>query len=241
MNVGGCQTGCFMKILVADDEKEIRKILKLLLESRDHEVIETADGEDAVRTLMSEQGIDLCIMDIMMPRLSGVEAVEKIRKLSAVPVLFLTAKSLERDKEAAYESGGDDYLVKPFSSAELLMKVDALTRRYNHYKAKSELSEEVVRLGFGVMVNTATREVFKFGEPLDIRDKEMELLLYLAENRGRPISVDELYRAVWNEIVLPSSNNTVTVHILNLRRKLEDAPSSPKLIRTIWGKGYQID
>ena len=241
MNVGGCQTGCFMKILVADDEKEIRKILKLLLESRDHEVIETADGEDAVRTLMSEQGIDLCIMDIMMPRLSGVEAVEKIRKFSAVPVLFLTAKSLERDKEAAYESGGDDYLVKPFSSAELLMKVDALTRRYNHYKAKSELSEEVVRLGFGVMVNTATREVFKFGEPLDIRDKEMELLLYLAENRGRPISVDELYRAVWNEIVLPSSNNTVTVHILNLRRKLEDAPSSPKLIRTIWGKGYQID
>ena len=90
-----------MKILVADDEKEIRKILKLLLESRDHEVIETADGEDAVRTLMSERGIDLCIMDIMMPRLSGVEAVEKIRKFSAVPVLVLTARSLESDKEEA--------------------------------------------------------------------------------------------------------------------------------------------
>lgn len=230
-----------MKILVADDEKEIRKILKLLLEGRGHSVVEAANGELAVEAVMNNGDIDLCIMDIMMPKLSGVDAVEKIRKFSAVPVLFLTAKSIDSDKEMAYRSGGDDYLVKPFGSAELLMKVEALTRRYNHYSGKSDASQETVKLGFGVMINPETREVFKFGVPIDIRDKEMDVLLYLAANRGRAISSDELYESVWGEMPLPSSSNTVTVHILNVRRKLEDVPSSPKLIRTVWGKGYQID
>ena len=230
-----------MKILIADDEKEIRKIVKLLLESRGHTVIEAVDGEDAVATVMNDADIDLCVMDIMMPKLSGVEAVRKIRNFSPVPVLFLTAKSMDSDKEAAYGSGGDDYLVKPFAATELLMKVDAHTRRYNHYKAKSDTVENVIKLGFGVIINPDTREVFKHGELLDIRDKEMELLLYLASNRGKAIDVNELYRAVWAEMPLPSSGNTVTVHMLMLRRKLEDVPSSPKIIRTIWGKGYQID
>ena len=230
-----------MKILVTDDEKEIRKVLKLLLTDYGHTVVEASNGETAVAALTKDTGIDLCIMDIMMPKMSGIEAVKKIRNFSTVPVLFLTAKSLDSDKESAYSVGGDDYLVKPFSAAELIMKVDALTRRYNRYKAKSESTEGIIKLGFGVMINTESREVFKFGEPVDIRDKEMELLLYLATNRGRAISAEELYRSVWNEMVLPSSNNTVTVHMLNLRRNLEDVPSSPKLIRTIWGKGYQID
>ena len=121
------------------------------------------------------------------------------------------------------------------------MKVDALTRRYKHYNSKSEVAENSIKLGFGIMINPDTREVFKFGEPLDIRDKEMDLLLYLASNRGRAIGSDELYESVWGEMPLPSSSNTVTVHMLNLRRKLEDVPSSPKIIRTVWGKGYQID
>ena len=230
-----------MKILITDDEKEIRKIVRLLLESRGHTVVEATDGERAVSAVMNDRDIDLCIMDIMMPKLSGIEAVEKIRHFSPVPVLFLTAKSMESDKERAYSSGGDDYLVKPFGATELLMKVDALTRRYNHYKAKEDTVDDMIKLGFGVMVNPNTREVFKRGEPLDIRDKEMDLLLYLAENRGRAIGVDELYRSVWGEIPLPSSSNTITVHMLNLRRKLEDVPSSPKIVRTVWGKGYQID
>ena len=230
-----------MKILITDDEKEIRKIVRLLLESRGHTVVEATDGERAVSAVMNDRDIDLCIMDIMMPRLSGIEAVEKIRHFSPVPVLFLTAKSMDADKERAYSSGGDDYLVKPFGGTELLMKVDALTRRYNHYKAKEDTVDDMIKLGFGVLVNLNTREVFKHGEPLDIRDKEMDLLLYLAENRGRAIGVDELYRSVWGEMPLPSSSNTITVHMLNLRRKLEDVPSSPKIVRTVWGKGYQID
>lgn len=229
-----------MRILLADDESEIRKVLRILLVNKGHEIIEAHDGEMAVRLAHENADIDLCIMDIMMPRLSGIDATSEIRKFSDVPVLFLTAKSLDRDKSSAYESGGDDYLVKPFSPRELLLKVDALTRRYNHYSHK-EPEADTLKLSQGISVNVSRREVLKNGESVDIRDKEYEVFLYLVKKRGKTVSAKEIYEAVWEEMSLPSSNNTVTVHILNLRRKLEDNPSSPKLIRTVWGRGYQID
>ena len=229
-----------MRILLADDESEIRNVLRILLENRGHEVLEAHDGEAAVRLAHENNDIDLCIMDIMMPNKSGIRATEEIRRFSDVPVLFLTAKSLDSDKMSAYESGGDDYLVKPFSPKELLMKVDALTRRYNIYNHK-ETDVDAVRLPYGIVVNSSRREILKNGEVLDIRDKEYEVLLYLVKRRGETVSAKEIYESVWGEMSLPSSNNTVTVHILNLRRKLEDNSSSPKLIRTVWGRGYQID
>lgn len=230
-----------MKILIVDDEIEIRNVLSLLLESAGYQVIQAADGAAAVEAVMNDREIDLCIMDIMMPKMTGVEAVKRIREFSAVPVLFLTAKSLERDKEAAYSGGGDDYLVKPFSSRELLMKVEALIRRYTSYSAKESVGVDLIRLRDGIVISPELREVTKNGTIVDIRDKEYDMLLFLALNRGRVISPAELYQGVWNEMALPSSNNTITVHILNLRRKMEDDPSSPKIIRTVWGRGYQID
>ena len=230
-----------MKILIADDEIEIRKVLRLLLEGAGYRVIEVPDGSAAVEAVRMDREIDLCIMDIMMPVMSGIEATEKIRVISAVPVPFLTAKSLESDKEAAYSGGGDDYLVKPFSSRELLMKVEALIRRYTSYSAKEVPTGEIIRLRDGVAVLPEMREVTKNGNAVDVRDKELELLIFLAKNRGRVVSPAELYQGVWGEMPLPSSNNTITVHVLNLRRKLEDDPSSPKIIRTVWGRGYQID
>lgn len=232
--------GEYMRILLADDESEIRNVLRLLLSNKGHEVLEASDGEAAVALAQQNRDIDLCIMDIMMPRLSGVEATEKIRTFSDVPVLFLTARSLEGDKLSAYEVGGDDYIVKPFSPKELLLKVDALTRRYNHYSHK-ETDGDAVKLPFGVSVNFTRREILKNGDALDIRDKEYEVFAYLVKKRGSTVSAKEIYEAVWGEMFLPTSNNTVTVHMLNLRRKLEDNPSSPKLVRTVWGKGYQID
>lgn len=230
-----------MKILIADDEIEIRKVLRLLLEGAGYRIIEVPDGSAAVEAVRMDREIDLCIMDIMMPVMSGIEATEKIREFSAVPVLFLTAKSLESDKEAAYSGGGDDYLVKPFSSRELLMKVEALIRRYTSYSAKEAPTGEIIRLRDGVVLLPEMREVTKNGNAVDVRDKELELLIFLAHNRGRVVSPAELYQGVWGEMPLPSSNNTITVHVLNLRRKLEDDPSSPKIIRTVWGRGYQID
>ena len=229
-----------MKILITDDELEIRKVLRLLLENAGYEVVEAADGERAVEAVRADSEIDLCIMDITMPLMSGVEATKKIREFSTLPVLFLTARSLESDKEAAYSGGGDDYLVKPFSSRELLMKVEALTRRYVNYSAKNRVGE-ALHLWGGVVLMPDSREVTKNGKAVELKDKEMDMLIYLAKNRGRVVSPGELYEGVWGEIPLPSSNNTVTVHILNLRRRLEDDPSSPRLVRTVWGKGYQID
>ncbi len=229
-----------MRILIADDEIEIRKVLRLLLENAGYEIVEAADGAAAVEAARLDREIDLCIMDIMMPVMNGVEATKRIREFSTLPVLFLTARSLESDKEAAYSGGGDDYLVKPFSSRELLMKVEALTRRYTSYSAK-ESSGEVIRLWGGVLLMPETREVTKNGVPIDVREKEMDILIYLAKNRGRVVSAAQLYENVWQEMPLQNSGNTITVHILTLRRKLEDDPSSPKIIRTVWGKGYQID
>ena len=229
-----------MKILVVDDEREIRNVLRLLFENQGYTVIEVENGAEAVRKMREMSDIDLCVMDIMMPEMSGIAATEEIRKFSNVPILFLTAKSLDSDKLDAYGSGGDDYIVKPFSPKELLLKVTALVRRYNLYSGK-ETDEDSISLSGGILIHPAKREVIKNGEPLDIRDKEMDLLLYLAQNRGRAIGAEELYSSVWGEMALPSSGNTVTVHMLTLRRKLEDVPSSPKIVRTVWGKGYQID
>ena len=228
-----------MLILLADDELEIRNVLRLLLEREGHEILEAEDGEMAVRAVRENPGIDLCIMDIMMPKLSGVDATGAIRGFSDVPILFLTAKSLETDKYEAYGSGGDDYIVKPFSPHELIFKVNALTRRYNVYSHKE--GTDGIRLPSGIFVSLSGREVYKNGEPIDMRDKEHEVLMYLIKNRGRAVSAKQIYEAVWGELFLPSSNNTVTVHVLNLRRKLEDIPASPKIIRTVWGRGYQID
>ena len=229
-----------MKILIADDEIEIRKVLRLLLENAGHTIVEAADGEEAATAVRLDSEIDLCIMDITMPRVDGIEATRRIRNFSPLPILFLTARSMESDKEAAYSGGGDDYIVKPFSSRELLMKVDALTRRYTSYSTKSQ-SGETIRLWGGVVLNPDAREITKNGKPLDIKDRELDMLIYLAKNRGRVVSPRELYERVWGELPLSSSANTVTVHILNLRRKLEDDPSSPRIVRTVWGKGYQID
>ena len=229
-----------MRILIVDDEIEIRKILRLLLENAGYEIVEAADGAAAIDAVRADRKISLCIMDIMMPIMSGVEAVKKIREFSTLPVLFLTARSLESDKEEAYSGGGDDYLVKPFSSRELLMKVEALTRRYTSYSNNGHIGEEI-RLWSDIILNIAGRQVTKNGVEIDVRDKEMDMLIFLAKNRGKVVSPKELYEAVWEEMSLPSSGNTITVHILNLRRKLEDDPSSPKIIRTVWGKGYQID
>lgn len=229
-----------MKILLVDDEAEIRRVLRILFENRGDSVIEAADGAEAIRIMSEIPDVDICIMDIMMPTMNGVEATAEIRRFSGVPILFLTAKSLEGDKLDAYTSGGDDYVVKPFSPRELLMKVSALVRRYNQYSGK-EGDADSITLSSGILLRPQRREVLKNGEPVDIRDKEFDVLVFLAQNKGKTVSAAEIYEAVWQEMALPSSNNTVTVHILNLRRKLEDISSMPKLIRTVWGRGYQID
>jgi DNA-binding response OmpR family regulator len=180
-------------------------------------------------------------MDIMMPHMSGVEATAAIREISMVPVLFLTAKSLDRDKELAYGSGGDDYLIKPFSSTELILKVESLLRRYMIYRGKVQIHNSFEQLPCGVEADREKKIVRKNGENPGLRDKENEVFFYLLEHRGEILSPDQIYEAVWNEQALPSSANNVMVNMLGIRKKLEDDSSAPQLIKTVWGKGYRFE
>lgn len=224
-------------ILVVDDEPDIRRILRILLEERGYAVLEAANGSEAIELVRERPETDLGIMDIMMPGLDGVQTSRTIREYSPAPILFLTARTQEKDKLAAYQAGGDDYLAKPFSQTELLMKVDSLLRRYRVYKGKTTgkyLRQDIV-------LDEDNRRVIKDGEPMELTEKEFAILLFLANHRGRVLSVAQIYEGVWNELYMPASNNTVMVHILNLRKKLEEDPTNPSLIRTVWGKGYQVD
>ena len=224
------------KVLVVDDNPEIRDIIHVLLEGEGIRVTEAADGSSALHFL--EKGsFDLIILDIMMPELSGIEASKEIRRISSAPILFLTARTQEQDKLEAYQSGGDDYLAKPFSHGELLMKVDSLIRRYRVYKGKvtgKQLKSDVV-------LDEENRRILRGGEALELTETEFSILQFLVDHRGSVVSVAQIYEGVWHEKYMPASNNTVMVHIVNLRKKLEDDPANPRLIRTIWGKGYQID
>ena len=226
-----------IRILVVDDEADIRRIIRILLESRGYRVLEAPNGRLAVETIRKEPDVDLILLDIMMPELSGIEASREIRSISSAPILFLTARTQEQDKLEAYSSGGDDYLAKPFSHGELLMKVDSLLRRYRVYKGKvtgKQLKSDVV-------LDEENRRILRGGEALELTETEYSILQFLADHRGSVVSVAQIYEGVWHEKYMPASNNTVMVHIVNLRKKLDDDPANPRLIRTIWGKGYQID
>ena len=200
-------------------------------------VEEAADGAAAVEYIAAHPETDIVVLDVMMPGMSGYEACGKIRALSNAPILFLTAKAAEADMISAYGSGGDDFLSKPFSQGEFLAKVNSLLRRYKEYRGKPA---EALTID-GLEVDLETHSVKSSGKDVTLTDTEYAILEYLLKNRGSTVTAAELYESVWKERFLPGSGNTVMVHVLNLRRKIEETPSAPKIIRTVWGKGYQID
>ena len=224
------------RILIVDDDPDIRNVLKLLLQDS-YFVPEAADGPSAIQYMKENPDTDLIVLDVMMPGMSGIEACTEIRKSSNAPVLFLTAKSAEQDRVSAYQSGGDDFLSKPFSQAELQAKISSLLRRFHEYRGKQEsvLTIDNLELDF------ANHSVRSNGKPVVLTDTEYNILEYLVKNRGSIVTAAQLYEAVWGEKFLSGSGNTVMVHVLNVRRKIEENPSSPKILRTVWGRGYQID
>lgn len=240
MNMENEKPGEKMKVLVVDDEQDIRTLLGIYLRKMGCEVSYASDGVEAVEAARADKSIDLIVMDIMMPKLSGTEACARIREFSTIPVLFLTAKTKENDRNEACDVGGDDFLAKPFTQSEFNRKVNMLVRRYKVYRGKSEQDPKNISVG-NITINSLKRSVTKNGEPVRLTDKEYALLLFLADHRGRPWSLEQLYENIWQEKYLPSSSNTVMVHILRLRQKIEDNSAQPEIIRTIYGKGYQVD
>ena len=223
-------------ILIVDDDPDIRKVLTLLLQES-YQVAQAADGKAALQYLQTHPETDLVVLDVMMPGMDGFETCEKIRAFSTLPILFLTAKSAEADRLSAYGSGGDDFLSKPFSQGEFLAKVRSLLRRWTDYRGKPAAA---LVLG-NLEVDLGQRSVKNAGKDVTLTDTEYAILEHLLTHRGQTVTAADMYEAVWKEKFLPGSGNTVMVHVLNLRRKIEENPSSPKIIRTVWGKGYQID
>lgn len=226
-------------IMIVDDDADIREVMKVLLKSEGYRVVEAVHGEDAISKISDD--IDLYILDVMMPGLSGYQVCVKIREASNSPILFLTAKSQDSDKSMGFSSGGDDYLAKPFSYAELLARVKALLRRYYVYRGKELPEAQNVIAIRDLRINCDTCEVSVQGQEAALTSIEYQLLLLMAQNRRKVFSAQNLYETIWHEPYFYSCNNTIMVHIRNLRRKLEPDPEAPQYIKTVWGKGYKID
>ncbi|WP_075721399.1 response regulator transcription factor [Roseburia sp. 499] len=231
------------RILVVDDNSEIREVINILLSGEGYEVEEAGDGAEALQKVQQEE-YDLIILDVMMPGLNGYQTCMEIRKNSNAPVLFLSARSQVEDKTMGFSSGGDDYLPKPFSYNELVGRVKALMRRYQVYKGKEETvgteMDRTIEIS-GVRIEKGQERVFYEGEEIELTDIEFSILCLLAENRGQIFSVQRIYESVWQENYYYGASNTVMVHIRNLRNKIEKDPHNPEVIKNIWGKGYRCE
>lgn len=229
-------------ILVVDDDAEIREGIRILLNGEDYSILEAESGQRALELLADT--IDLVILDIMMPGISGLRVCEEIRKSSTVPILFLTAKAQESDKLIGLTAGGDDYLAKPFSYSELSARVKALLRRYCVYRGKAQggaLDRDNMLSSNGVKLSLDYNQVWVRGQEVELTEIEYKILRLLMRNPQRIFSTQMIYESVWNEPYFYISNGTVMVHIRKLRVKIEEDAQNPKRLKTVWGKGYRFE
>jgi DNA-binding response OmpR family regulator len=224
------------KILVADDAKDIREMLDIVLEDAGFEVVLAGNGQEAVEKC--GQDVNLVILDVMMPKCDGITACNRIREKADVPVLFLTAKSAESDIVEGFGAGGDDYLTKPFSCTELLLRVKALLKRPHMVVEQEEKRGQIVIQD--IILDTNLQQVIKGDEEIPLTEIEYRILNLLATDRKHIFTAKEIYEAVWEEAYMPNSTNTVMVHIRNIRKKLGDTGPNAKYLHNIWGRGYRI-
>ena len=226
-------------ILIIEDDKDIREGVKILLEGEGYSVEEASNGADGLKKLTPNT--NLVILDIMMPGISGLKTCEEIRKISYVPILFLTAKSKESDKLIGFMAGADDYLIKPFSYTELFARVRALLRRHQVYDREilQIQKEEWIEI-HQIRINSSKNIVFQQGNEIQLTEIEYKILLLLIQYPTKIFSLQNLYESIWEEPFISTSANIIMVHIRNLRTKIEENPQKPKIIQTVWGKGYRL-
>lgn len=227
-----------MKILVVDDEQDIRNLIKIYLTNENCTIIDAKDGLEAVEK--ADETVDLILMDVMMPKLDGIQACLKIRKTHKMPILFLTAKGEDSDKLTAFSFGADDYIVKPFNPIDLVARVKANIRRYRQYSESKERVDHLIHVG-ALTMNLEAHLLEKKGRVIKLTKKEFAILSLFFRNRGCVYNLEQIYEYVWGEDCLLNSESTVSVHIRNLREKIEDDLSSPHYIITVWGVGYRVD
>lgn len=219
-----------LKILVVDDEARMRKLVKDFLTNKGFQVIEAADGEEAVDIFFNQKDIALILLDVMMPKMDGWEVCKTIRKYSKVPIIMLTARGEERDELQGFNLGVDEYISKPFSPKILVARVEAILRRSN------VMGTESTEVG-GIRIDKAARQVTVDGNPVDLSYKEFELLNYFIENQGLALSREKILNNVWNYDYFGDAR-TIDTHVKKLRSKLG---TKGEYIKTIWGMGYKFE
>lgn len=224
-------------ILVCDDEKDIVSALKIYLEADGYQVFEAYNGKEALE-VMACQEIHLALMDIMMPEMDGIAAMVKIREMSNIPVILLTAKSEDTDKILGLTVGADDYVTKPFNPVELQARVKSQLRRYMQLGGGTVRKETLV-IG-GIELDDRTKEVMLDGEKVALTRTEYNILKLLMEHPGQVFSPNQIYEKVWNDNPY-GTENTVAVHIRHLREKLEYNPAEPRYVKVVWGRGYKVE
>lgn len=225
------------KILICDDELDIVNALKIYLNNPDYEFLTAANGLEAVN-IVKEQEVHLILMDIMMPVMDGITALNKIRELSDVPVILLTAKSEDYDIIHGLNTGADDYITKPFNPLEVVARVNSQLRRYRQFGNKAEANTFVIG---GIELNNDTKLVMVDGQKANLTPKEFEILKLLMANPNKVYSPKEIYSHVWKEAPLYGSENSIAVHIRHIREKIEINPNEPRYIKVIFGQGYKIE
>ncbi|MBD5508861.1 MAG: response regulator transcription factor [Lachnospiraceae bacterium] len=219
------------KILVVDDEARMRKLVRDFLVKNHYEVLEAADGAEALDLFFEQNDIDLVILDVMMPKMDGWQVCREIRAYSKTPIIMLTAKADERDELLGFELGVDEYISKPFSPKILVARVEAIFRRTGQTAA-----ETVVEAG-GIRLDKQAHSVTVAGEPIDLSYKEFELLAYFMENKGIALSREKILNSVWNYDYFGDAR-TIDTHVKKLRSKMGE---KGELIKTIWGMGYKFE
>ena len=229
------------KILIVDDDKEIRIALKEILEKQQYVVVEASNGDEAISKINND--IDLIILDVMMPNRDGITTCIEIRENYDMPILFLTAKSTEYDKYIGLSMGGD-YLSKPFSKMELLARVSSLIRRYRVYQNKqnknSPLENNYIYIK-DLRIDKYASRVYKNNQEITLTNIEYKILMLLAQHKNKIFTLENLYESIWHESYDYSVNQTIMVHIRNLRKKLDDSSKSSQYIKNVWGRGYCIE
>lgn len=230
-----------VSILVVDDEQEIADLVEIYLVSDGYKVFK-ANNAQAGLEILEKEDIQMAILDIMMPGMSGLEMCKKIRETNNIPIIMLSAKSTDLDKILGLGTGADDYVAKPFNPLELSARVKSQLRRYTQLNPNSgvhevEKNEISIR---GLTINKDNHKVTVLGEEVKLTPIEFDILYLLASNPGKVFSTDDIFERVWNEKVY-EANNTVMVHIRRLRGKMKEDERQDKIITTVWGVGYKIE
>ena len=229
------------RILVVDDEREIADLVEVYLRNENYDVRTFYSAQDALACVESER-IDLALLDVMLPDMSGFLLCKQLRERYNFPILMLTAKVDETDKITGLTLGADDYITKPFRPLELVARVKAQLRRYTKYNPAQTTEEPAGALICrDLVLDPSSHECRLAGEPLSLTPTEFALLRILLERRGRVVSAEELFHAIWADEYYCKSSNTISVHIRHLREKMGDTADRPKYIKTVWGVGYQIE